>query len=138
MLSKASAIPKKPLVIGWFFVYSGGMTREIKFRIWAPEEKRIYGNATIKQYIEAPGVVIPEGEEKYIMQYTGLKDKDGFEIYEGDIVMHPSSNFPTEVFIAAGVTQPFDYSGEHSSEFEILGNIYENPELLKLKYHVKI
>ena len=77
-----------------------------------------------------------------IMQYTGLKDKNGKEIYEGDIVEY-SRNFPpilVEWDDNIVGFKPFckydsDCYGvpkkEDHSVYKIIGNVYENPELLK-------
>lgn len=84
-----------------------------------------------------------EDEDFILMQYTGLKDKNGKEIYEGDILNN--GNGPVYVFWNENY-QAFwvGYDSEESekqyyastSDFcteadEIIGNIYENPELLK-------
>lgn len=73
-----------------------------------------------------------------IMQSTGLKDKNGFEIFEGDIVNHYWSNEVGESFCHKTVIKnPFDYKVNeamyliYADELEILGNIWENPELLE-------
>ena len=85
------------------------------------------------------------------MQYTGLKDKNGKEIYEGDI--YKSNGYYYEIIFHEGAfcvskigvfdPVPVNWKGQSSegsddciieqwsSEFEIIGNIYENPELLK-------
>lgn len=137
------------------------MTREIKFRAWNkinsnPRERMIY-SATLTFDGK---VLMPNGEEWEIpvMQYTGLKDKNGKEIYEGDILQFSNKRewYRTDMFNMRLlgrtekekqefldrqpyerriVTIPKDYewllSTEIQTEWEVIGNIYENPELLK-------
>jgi len=79
-----------------------------------------------------------------LMQYTGLKDKNGKEIYEGDILHQDAfwdiyivwddkhSRFAylcTDWVVTQG--DPISILSDQLSKFEVIGNIYENPELLK-------
>lgn len=126
--------------------------KKIKFRAWDTEKKemvevlsmsfnddeihlmdkecRIW--TTVKDYIAIP------------MQYTGLRDKNGIEIYEGDIILAGHYKWKCKVvwdeecarFI--GLTNEEDVKivyvdmkdRNHESAVEVIGNIYENPELL--------
>jgi len=76
-------------------------------------------------------------------QYTGLKDKNGKEICEGDIVRHSlfkqDYKFLVKYFeesasfrYCSGATQ-FTFDSVHCKYFEIIGNIHDNPELLEVK-----
>jgi uncharacterized phage protein (TIGR01671 family) len=79
-----------------------------------------------------------------LMQFTGLQDKNGKDIYEGDIIKRPSSNGTKEQMSYGSIKENkgcfyIDFGGGywthglllyHFAESEIIGNIYENPELL--------
>lgn len=130
--------------------------REIKFRIWGIQEKKYFQWDEVKLW-QGLGFVLSGENNNYIHeQYTGLKDKEGKEIYEGDIVVIPDEypyyddcklNYTgivewvfsgwqivfklvnkNKAGISDGVNQGYF---EESSEHEVIGNIYENPELLQ-------
>ena len=71
-----------------------------------------------------------------VMQYTGLKDKNGREIFEGDIVRTDEAGWIAKVVYRRTSFVCIDNEGGFSThcnweKHEIIGNIYENPELLK-------
>ena len=85
-------------------------------------------------------IVLPET----IGQFTGLTDKNGKKIFEGDVVLYPWSDqdkpqrftikFKDGQFVASPVKETEEYwdfmVGGYSKEMEIIGNIHDNPELL--------
>ena len=115
--------------------------REIKFRAWHPTQGM--SSTPILQRSDYTGQVRCDGYGREgnlirleLMQYTGLKDKNGREIYEGDIVQ--SQNFLPSVVKYSDSQGCFLFEdlivaeGEcyrTHEEWEIIGNIYETPEL---------
>lgn len=87
------------------------------------------------------------GEDVILMQSTGLKDKNGKEIFEGDVVRQVRTQPTTENETITGVVtmlegawlimndceQLASYLWSETDENEIIGNVYENPELLEDK-----
>ena len=130
--------------------------REIKFRAWDRDEKKmLYGvEHTYDGYIVPRvsfGGVLDCPDFYIVMQYTGLKDQNGKEIYEGDIVKfypqsprseelpNPRSGEMGEIFFDIGsfAVEPIDRKREgiqffldELGEWVVVGNIYENKELL--------
>ena len=79
------------------------------------------------------GFPAPDDPNIILMQYTGLKDKNGKEIYEGDIVRKTFWNsIPCKRIDIIKIPDCYyhTFTGMQDEEFEVIGNIYENPELL--------
>ena len=115
--------------------------REIKFRAWDKKNKRIYevweltleedGSVDILRMWGMKGrQMFKLGEEIELMQYTGLKDKNGKEIYEGDIVKTNNKRI-FSIEIPDIFYKLADGSWMTETDFGVIGNIYENPELLE-------
>ena len=124
--------------------------REIKFRAWDLKTKTMHtveninfcGRETVTvQYNPVKKICL---DSVILMQYTGAKDKNGVEIYEGDIIRHQSGKYGTDFEIKwspilCGFTAMQIESGHPSpqlnqgtmSYFAVVGNIYENTELLE-------
>lgn len=120
-----------------------------RYRAWDKETKTMNGMAEIYRNRNQEIELRPRDEKIILMQSTGLKDKNGKEIFEGDIIRynidvvdikrHPTLGFYTvldgrEGFFGDGMS--IDDFEEGAKEFsktaEIIGNIYENPELLEV------
>lgn len=105
------------------------MSREIKFRAWAIKAKTMH----------PVWMKLDDEEGRYIlMQYTGLKDRDGKEIYEGDILKGEGEVVWFELSASFRVNPSrenndicFTNSFANIDDCEIIGNVYENPELLE-------
>ena len=111
------------------------MSREIKFRAWGPNSRHMWSWEGLTELVRELG----DNGEKILMQYTGLKDKNGTEIYEGDILCHKVVP-PGFVEFADGsfvFNQGETNQGlnrlcmDRTKRLGIIGNIYENPELLE-------
>ena len=108
--------------------------REIKFRAWDKESREYLPNVQNHIGNEESAFGFMLKNDRYILeQFTGLLAKNGKEIYEGDIVKHKKTNgLPHQGRVRIMPTQgvmvgawPICFA------LEIIGNIHENPELLK-------
>ncbi|MCM3456580.1 YopX family protein [Heyndrickxia oleronia] len=136
--------------------------RELKFRAFVKDKKKVLPVYSLDfSWIESEPVTVAscgdlncglcfdayEKENVEIMQYTGLKDKNGKEIYEGDILkVRKSISDETEVYFRVkytGAAFALVHPEYHNAIYmevmpwyvretaEVIGNIYENPNLLK-------
>lgn len=107
--------------------------RDIKFRAWNDIDKTMIEWSTIKAFSALLSSLMGGGLKHHkLMQFTGLSDKNGKEIYDQDLLKHPYFKHPIVVFWDEDYAC-FDSAGVVSewSECEVIGNIYENPELLE-------
>lgn len=125
--------------------------RTIKYRAWMPNQARMAGWEEVKSILNALGWDNFTEGEKVLLEYTGLKDKLGTEIYEGDILLEDDKKHSKcrnkRYVVARGldgmgacIGLMFDSLMEYpcnESKFlangaldcVVIGNIYENPEL---------
>ena len=103
--------------------------RDIKFRAWNIIDKAMVDNTSTLTNLR--GFI--KSKHYHPMQYIGLKDKNGVETYKKDIVKY-MENVVDGHFVEVVVVVDFDFTGvnfNYATEFEVIGNIYENPELIK-------
>ena len=140
--------------------------RKIKFRAWDKKSKKMRQVTEIvfntgfymekndnsvkliwvkgQDIIENKEIQMQREKDYILMQYTGLKDKNGVEIYEGDIVAERGHYCNSDKIIYQKIQWKENYScwlrGEYQRltpknikqyQIEVVGNIYDNPDLLK-------
>ena len=101
-----------------------GRKREFKFRAWQDSDK-----------VMLYGIEITTAQNSLkIMQFTGLKDTNGIDIYEMDIVNYPFSEAEGNHLVIWDEYQFLPFSMfEDRTLWEVVGNLYETPELLVCK-----
>jgi uncharacterized phage protein (TIGR01671 family) len=133
--------------------------REIKFRAWDKKENKwidgAYGFHILGENMLIGGLFqdycVERLNDIILMQYTGLKDRNGREIYEGDIVKDQNGLISVIVwdsqdckfdntdvgdywrFLEEGIVEPACYAESVFVTQEVIGNIHQNPELLETK-----
>jgi len=123
--------------------------REIKFRAWVNNSKKFEaiefigaGQRTFPVYTKGNKYWFPM--QGVLEQYTGLKDKNSVDVYEGDYIKAKSTIYKIEWFNTAfwaipesgyGSSQPisslYEYEDGMAYKVEVIGNIHENPDLLE-------
>ena len=110
--------------------------RKQKYRVWCSLEDQMGPEMTLTELI-ANGPFLHDAEIDIPLQYTGLKDKNGRDIHEGDIIEWLDRT--GEVYFKNGeFSVKWGKGGDAFNErlsvhstHQVIGNIYENPELLK-------
>ena len=131
------------------------MRREIKFRAWdrtsgimrddiASIEYGSTGKVVQINVVSGADILFPE-KEAALMQYTGLKDKNGVEIYEGDVILTADDlrkqavgNWKPKMRVVEWTDNKeyktgFNLGRAQDGKCEVIGNVYENRELLDAK-----
>jgi len=112
--------------------------RELKFRVWDNRQTKF-------EYFSLSNITIPDrllSQHSYpVQQYTGLKDKNGVDIYEGDIVKATSDQYTNKNFIGKVIFDEGYFSTWVNKNYirgiwgyndiEVIGNIFENKDLLE-------
>ena len=137
--------------------------RDIKFRAWNTEDKvmiewidmlkhkgvmwSVLGNTTVTRFMHQDDTIGETAPLYRVMQFTGLQDIKGVDIYEGDIV-RPTSGVVGSIsivfhngaftctdgachwwMVSDSTSMPKEFGSD--TDMEVIGNIYETPELLK-------
>jgi uncharacterized phage protein (TIGR01671 family) len=137
--------------------------REIKFRAWDKKGRKMHCHDALRTLVIGHYMPDSEDDEFVVMQFTGLLDKNGREIFEGDLLRRPVGSRPFDKFNFVvyevfyhendcadrhvgfqmnrthyqgglrGTSDFPDFLPKNTVQMEVIGNIYENPELLECK-----
>jgi hypothetical protein len=107
----------------------------LKFRAWDGSDMQY---EKFSEYFSGFGCYFEQFESiPEVMQFTGLKDSKGIDIYEGDILSTDQNNylwttgFTRGGFVAMSPQDKYDFVFLDDYNFEIIGNIYQNGDLIK-------
>jgi YopX protein len=106
--------------------------REIKFRAWEASNRQMNYDPRFIAWESAAGMPLyainraQQEPDVVLMEYTGLKDKNGKDIYEGDILKGSNGGLVK----CEDALRVLYSSADLARQLEVVGNIYENPELL--------
>jgi uncharacterized phage protein (TIGR01671 family) len=113
--------------------------RKIKFRAWDANYKKMFYAGDNSTFADTTGRLLDSFPDEHLMQFIGLKDKNGKEIYEGDVVhIGFKKDFETGTVLFQNGSYLVDCNhpgktvlGRGSENYcEIIGNRYEHPELI--------
>lgn len=120
-----------------------------KFRAWDKETKTMNGMAEIYRNRNQEIELHPRDENIILMQSTGLKDKNGKEIFDGDVLEiedegevlgnakltwdNEQAVFMIEAISVDDIAPFHEIISDETYSYRVVGNVYENPELLEDK-----
>lgn len=114
--------------------------RELKFKVWDKSRKLMLDDVRLSGMLNKKF----QCDSIEYLQFTGLKDKNGAEVFDGDIVNHPgigighieyNEKHAAYKIVFKGTTRKWliDMIEREIRDIEVIGNKYENPELLESK-----